>query len=124
MRLDPSLIGSAGGLNPNAPGRPANQPAGGPSFQEALDRAAGSLKLSRHAEKRVQRRELDLDGDRMGRLQGAIDRAAEKGARNSVVMLDELAVVVDVRQRTVITAMNQEGGRDRVFTNIDSVVIA
>jgi hypothetical protein len=39
-------------------------------------------------------------------------------------MLDDLAVVVNVRERTVVTAMNTEGGRERVFTNIDSVVIA
>jgi flagellar operon protein len=124
VRIDPSLIRPAESATPNVPAQPRGGPVSGPSFQEALREAAGSLKLSRHAEKRVQRRELDLDGDRMGRLQGAVDRAAEKGARNSIVMLDELAVVVDVRQRTVITAMNQEGGRDRVFTNIDSVVIA
>jgi len=104
--------------------RPAAAPAGGASFQDALRQATGSLTLSRHAQQRVERRELHLGGDRLGRLEGAIDRAAEKGARNSVVMLDELAVVVDVRQRTVITAMSQEGGRNRVFTNIDSVVIA
>ena len=61
---------------------------------------------------------------RLDRLNSAITRAAEKGARNSVVMLDDLAVVVDVRGRTVVTAMNTEGGRERVFTNIDSVVIA
>jgi flagellar operon protein len=58
------------------------------------------------------------------RLQGAVNSAAQKGARNSVVMLDDLAVVVDIQQRMVVTAMEREGGRERVFTNIDSVVIA
>jgi len=60
----------------------------------------------------------------MQRLDTAITRAAEKGSRNSVVMLDGLAVVVDVRQRTVVTALNTQQGKERVFTNIDSVVIA
>jgi len=59
----------------------------------------------------------------MQRLDSAITRAAEKGSRNSVVMLDDLAVVVDVRQRTVVTALNAQQGKERVFTNIDSVVI-
>jgi flagellar operon protein len=99
------------------------RPAGGPSFQDALRSAAG-VQLSSHAQKRVDRRDLDLDPARMQRLDSAITRAAEKGSRNSVVMLDDLAVVVDVRQRTVVTALNAQQGKERVFTNIDSVVIA
>lgn len=97
---------------------------GGPSFQEALRSAAAGVQLSSHAQKRVDRRDLDLDPARMQRLDSAITRAAEKGSRNSVVMLDDLAVVVDVRQRTVVTALNAQQGKERVFTNIDSVVIA
>ena len=96
---------------------------GGPSFQEALQQAGEGVHLSSHAQKRVDRRDLDLDSARMQRLDSAITRAAEKGSRNSVVMLDDLAVVVDVRQRTVVTALNAQQGKERVFTNIDSVVI-
>ena len=61
----------------------------------------------------------DVEAD----LYVAIDRAAEKGARNSVVMLDGLAVVVDVRERTIVTALDTGGGGQRVFTNVDSVVV-
>jgi len=87
------------------------------------------VQLSRHAQNRVDRRELNLDPATMTRLNNAIDRAAQKGSRNSVVMLDGLAVVVDVRDRTVVTAMNTNGsagqpGKEKVFTNIDSVVVA
>ena len=96
---------------------------GSPSFGDALQRAGTGVNLSRHAQKRVDRRDLNLDEARLGRLNNAINRAAEKGSRNSVVILDDLAVVVDVRERTVVTAMNAEAGRERVFTNIDSVVI-
>ena len=60
----------------------------------------------------------------MARIEGAVRSAEQKGARNSVVMVDDLAVVVDIQQRMVVTAMEREGNRDRVFTNIDSVVIA
>lgn len=96
----------------------------GSSFADALDRASSELQLSRHAQKRIERRELNLDAGRLERLQSAISRAAEKGGTNSVVMLDDLAVVVNVRDRTVVTAMPKEGGHQKVFTNIDSVVIA
>ena len=111
-----------------APGRPAApaavRAAGGPAFQEALQQAGQGIQLSRHAQKRIERRDLDLDPARMDRLNSAIDRAAAKGSRNSVVMLDDLAVVVDVRDRTVVTALNASAGKEKVFTNIDSVVIA
>jgi flagellar operon protein len=108
--------------------RPANpapvRSAGGPSFQEALNGASQSVQFSNHAQKRIDRRDLDLDPQRLNRLNSAISRAAEKGARNSVVMLDDLAVVVDIRDRKVVTAISAEAGKERVFTNIDSVVIA
>lgn len=115
------------GPSPGIP-RPANlapvRSAGGPSFQDLLQRAGEGVALSRHAQQRVDRRELNLDAARMQRLDSAISRAAEKGSRNSVVMLDDLAVVVDVRARTVVTAIQAQQGKEKVFTNIDSVVIA
>lgn len=111
------------GVGPGIPGtgRPVSTPPA-TGFGDMLQRANEGIQLSRHAQKRVDRRDLSLDQAQLGRLDSAISRAAEKGSRNSIVMLDDLAVVVDVRQRTVVTAMHQEGGR--VFTNIDSVVIA
>ncbi|MBI2767311.1 MAG: flagellar protein [Chloroflexi bacterium] len=94
------------------------------TFAGLLSRAGEGINLSRHAQKRIDRRDLNLDPARLDRLDSAISRAAEKGARQSVVMLDGLAVVVDVQQRTVVTAMNTGGGQQRVFTNVDSVVVA
>ncbi len=107
---------------------PANRPAAAPAaqpgtpFSQVLGRASEGIQLSRHAQKRVDRRDLALDAGQMGRLDSAISRASQKGSRSSLVMLDDLAMVVDVRQRTVVTAMHQQEGK--VFTNIDSVVIA
>ncbi len=119
------------GLAPVAPARARSAPeqlderAPREEFARELSRAIGSLSLSRHAARRVERRELRLDPARVARLESAVRRAAEKGARQSVVLLDELAFVVDVRGRTVVTAMNHRiGGGERVFTNVDSVVIA
>jgi|SRR5690349_3853371 flagellar operon protein len=108
--------------------RPAGQApvrsTGGPSFQDALQGANSGLQFSSHAAKRIDRRDLNLDQGKLDRLNSAVSKAAQKGARNSVVMLDDLAVVVDVRDRKVVTAINAEAGKERVFTNIDSVVIA
>lgn len=109
---------------PRQSGQAPVRTAGGPSFQEALSAAGRSVHFSNHAQKRIDRRDLDIDAGRLDRLNSAITRAAEKGARSSVVMLDDLAVVVDIRDRKVVTAINAEAGKERVFTNIDSVVIA
>lgn len=142
MAIDNSLpIGSPPAAYPRPGGAPGGSaPAGGASFGAILKQASngapgGSLapssgvQLSRHAQNRVDKRDLNLDPATMTRLNNAIDRAAQKGSRNSVVMLDGLAVVVDVRDRTVVTAMNTNGsagqpGKEKVFTNIDSVVVA
>ena len=134
MALDPLSGAQPSAANRVSPApRQAGQSSGGPSFadllqQQRLQTSGTGVQLSRHAQKRVDRRDLNLDPARMDRLESAITRAAEKGSKNSVVMLDDLAVVVDVRQRTIVTAMQRdtqtEGGRERVFTNIDSVVIA
>lgn len=113
--------------NPQVPGQGPAARSGGsaaPGFAGSLEQAETGIRLSNHARKRVDSRQLNLTAPQLGRLDTAIGRAAQKGARNSVVMLDDLAVVVDVRSRTVVTAMQQQGQTGRVFTNIDSVVIA
>ena len=120
-------VGRTGFSGAGAPGVTRQTGPQGSSFADALKRASEQqqpVNLSRHAQKRIERRELDLDPARMERLNSAITRAAEKGGRQSVVMLDDLAVVVNVQERTVVTAMPKEGNHQRVFTNIDSVVIA
>lgn len=122
MAIDRTQIGPIGAATLTRPQPPAGT--GATTFGDLLNRAGEGLQVSRHAQKRIERRDLDLDPARLTRLNSAIDRAAAKGSRNSVVMLDNLAVVVDVRGRTVVTAMNAEQGKERVFTNIDSVVIA
>lgn len=102
--------------------RPADAPAAG--FGDLLQRASARVSLSNHAARRFERRDLALDAPQLQRLDAAIDRAASKGARSTVVMLDNLAVIVDVPGRTVVTALDTTRGKENVFTNIDSVVIA
>jgi len=92
--------------------------------QPASKRVDGeSLTFSKHLNERINRRSIQLDGEKMTRLSSAIDRAAGKGARDSVVLLDDLALLVNVSNRTVLTAIETGKMRDGVFTNIDSVVV-
>jgi flagellar operon protein len=117
---------------PGAPGTPTPaQDAGraapaGKSFAQELSQADKSqqLQFSKHALARVQRRGIELDSATLGRLSQGVQRAAGKGSRDSLVLVDGTAFVVSVSNRTVITAVGSEHMKDNVFTNIDSAVIA
>jgi flagellar operon protein len=123
---------AAPGAAPTAPRAPSPQPGSpappaGPSFAEVLqktDAAPQTLRFSRHALERVQRRGIDLNPTTLNRLHNGVDRAAGKGSRDSVVLVDGTAFVVAVGSRTVVTAVGAEHMREHVFTNIDSAVIA
>jgi flagellar operon protein len=84
---------------------------------------ADRLKVSGHAQTRLASRNIELGKEEWERVLGGVDKAAQKGAKESLVMLDDVALVVSVRNRTVITAMDKENLRNNVFTNIDSAVI-
>ena len=84
----------------------------------------GGVKFSQHASQRLQTRNINLSNEQMNQLKSAVDKAAQKGARESLILMNnDLALVVSVTNRTVITAMDGSSIRDNVFTNIDSAVI-
>jgi flagellar operon protein len=127
---NPALLPpSAAGLGTPRPAHASAPAAGsgsGPAFAEVLQKAASTepLRFSRHALERVQRRGIPLDPTTLTRLQEGVGRAAGKGSRDSVVLVDGTAFVVAVGSRTVVTAVGAEHMREQVFTNIDSAVIA
>lgn len=82
-----------------------------------------TLTISHHADQRMRARGIELSKELMNRLEDAVDKASEKGAKDALVILDNLAFVVSVKNRTIITAMDDESMRNNVFTNIDSAVI-
>ena len=123
--VNPALVPPVGASAP-APVRPQHSaPVNGPSFSDVLKRRVGSeVQFSGHALQRVERRGIDTSPQTLARLDDAVQRAAAKGARESVVLLDGTAFVVSVRNKTVITAVDAQSMREHVFTNIDSAVIA
>ncbi len=104
------------------PKQPAKQKgAVGPDFGAVLQKQM-DVRVSGHAQTRLQSRGIDLKQDDWERVKDGIDRAAAKGSRESLVMLNDVALVVSVKNRTVITAVAREQLKDNVFTNIDSAV--
>jgi flagellar operon protein len=86
--------------------------------------ASGALRWSAHAVQRLSQRQIPITPEVQQRLEGAVDKLAAKGGRESIVLVDRMAFVVSVTNRTVITAVDQAGMRDQVFTNIDSAVLS
>jgi flagellar operon protein len=124
--IPPGGLGAPASASEDAARKQAPAGQGAPSFADALKQAGGSepLQFSKHALARVQRRGIELDPATLGRLSQGVARAASKGSRDSLVLVDGTAFVVSVSNRTVITAVGQQQMKDNVFTNIDSAVIA
>lgn len=84
---------------------------------------AHDIHFSKHAEKRLRDRHIDLSSEDMVRLERATDMAEAKGAREALMMLGNVNFIVSVRNRTVVTAMQAGQAEDMVFTNIDTAVM-
>jgi flagellar operon protein len=131
LAVNPALLDpSAATLAPQRteaaaqPLSPSSKPVtAGPSFADVLGQSQAPT-FSKHALERLQRRGISLDSQTVSRLSDGIQKAAAKGARNSVVLVDGTAFVTSVQNNTVITAVPPEHMRSQVFTNIDSAVIA
>lgn len=80
--------------------------------------------FSRHAIDRMASRGIRFSDNELQRLNGAVDRIEAKGGRDSLVLMDDTALVVSVTNRQVVTVLDQAGLKDNVFTNIDSAIIA
>lgn len=100
------------------------------SFQEILEQksvetlSAGNLKFSKHALGRLNDRNIELDTRQLERLNDGARKAGQKGIRDSLVIVDQLAFIVNVPNQTVVTAMDSTATDENVFTNINGAVIA
>lgn len=100
----------------------------GLSFQEILsgktaEPAESTLRFSKHAMNRLAERNIRLTDDQLDRLNEGTMKADRKGIKDSLIMVDELAFIVNVSSNTVITAMDNHRTDEQVFTNIDGAVI-
>jgi flagellar operon protein len=97
----------------------------GQSFAEILEQKKiaerGELKFSKHASERLVSRNIDLSENQKERLNQAVKAAEAKGIKESLVMMDNLAFIVNVKNNTVITAV--AGGEEKIFSNIDGAVV-
>ena len=104
--------------------------AAGLSFQNILRQKSllgvedtGELRFSRHASERLMSRSIELSEDQLKRLSDGAKKAEQKGIKDSLVIVDELAFIVNVPNQTVVTAMDSTQTNENVFTNINGAVI-
>ncbi len=137
------LLHGLGGLSPLLPKKPGEDHAtvAGDEFSSQLDALIGkkpasaeppeteaaeppsNLTFSRHATARLESRGIALDSSQLTKLDEAVTRLGDKGAKESLVLLDEHAFVVGVPRRTVITAMTRNEAMGNIFTQIDSTLV-
>ena len=106
---------------------------GASSFQEILQNRAfqqnaiteqeEELKFSKHAAGRLADRNIELSSNQLERLNDGARKAGQKGIKDSLVIVDELAFIVNIPNHTVVTAMDSTETNDNVFTNINGAVI-
>lgn len=91
-------------------------------FQEELQKGK-EVKVSAHAAQRLRSRNITLGQKDMEKITQAVDKARDKGARESLILYGDVVLIASIQNRTVITAMDRESSRENVFTNIDSAVL-
>lgn len=114
-----------------------NQPSA-TEFKELLDRSQllpkngllnpekvvnPQIKFSNHAVERMMHRGIHFSNQDLARLESAIGKAESKGAKDTLVLLNDSALIVSVKNKTVVTVMDKNALKENVFTNIDSTVV-
>jgi flagellar operon protein len=114
-------IARRGKIDPT-PGSKGKVRSFGDTFSREMARSE-NINFSKHARERLFSRGMDLTGEKLTELSLAIDKAALKGSRDTLILDDDAAYVVSVPSRTVITAFTRANLQEGVFTSIDSAVI-
>ncbi|MBP5383819.1 MAG: flagellar protein [Lachnospiraceae bacterium] len=92
--------------------------------KQTIENIATPVRFSKHASVRLDDRNIELSSEQLSRLNEGTQKANAKGINESLVLVDELAFIVNIKNNTVITAMDQSEAKENVFTNIDGAVIA
>jgi flagellar operon protein len=127
--LPGQTLGGIGAVRPATPGSAVSQTqtvsGSDVSFRQLLDeslRTQGGVKFSSHALKRLESRGIALGTSQVSAVEAAVNRAAAKGSRDSLLMGRDYAMLVNIPSRTVITALDQQQLAEQVVTNIDSAI--
>lgn len=94
------------------------------SFKEVLSELQNpTLKISKHAQERIQQRDIHISDNDWNLIEEKVQEASYKGVTDSLVILQDAALIVSAKNKTVVTAMNIEEAKSQIFTNINGTII-
>ncbi|WP_255547768.1 TIGR02530 family flagellar biosynthesis protein [Crassaminicella indica] len=94
------------------------------SFAQVLDNIASKdVKFSKHAKERMQSRNIEINNQEMNKINEALNKAKQKGIKETLILMNNKAFVASVKNRTIITVATDEQLKENIFTNIDGAVI-
>ena len=119
MKINDIRIGNGGVL----PGGKIDKTPGG-DFKELLDKKTGSheVNFSKHAIERISARNLELGREETEKISTAIDLAGKKGIKNSLIIMGDMVLIANIQSRTIVTVIDRQNMKDKVFTNVDGAV--
>jgi flagellar operon protein len=141
--VDLKKIGQMEGLQPQTGTQKVGNLGAGPSFEEILGKTElgdgvgkatlnkplntsalqDGVKFSNHAVERMMSRGIKFEQADLQRLNEAVNRAASKGSKDSLILMNDSALIVSVKNKTVVTVMDKNALKENVFTNIDSTIV-
>ena len=92
-------------------------------FSDCLKKELGELKFSKHAQKRMISRKINLTEIEVDKMDKAVKTAESKGVKETLIIMNSMAFIVNVPSKTVVTAFDNKALKENVFTNIDGAVI-
>jgi len=112
-------------INPVSKNKEMQKAKAEPGFKEILDQQVNrrDIKFSGHSIKRMEQNNINLSSVQVEKLTNAVNKAAQKGSKDSCIVMDNIAFVVSIDNRTVVTVVEGERMKDNSFTNIDSAVV-
>lgn len=96
------------------------------TFEEILDNNLNKhtgFNISKHAAERIKSRNIELNEADMKKINQGMNDAEGKGAKDCLILYKDVALIASIKNRTIITAVDKDSGKEKVFTNIDSVVL-
>lgn len=121
----PYPVGNFPAANDKSSGKKGNSDnSSSVSFKDVLKEEISKkngFTVSKHAAERM--KNINFDAADMNKINDAINKAKDKGAKNCLIVYKDAALVTSVENRTVITAVEGSRAKDNVYTNIDSVIL-
>lgn len=93
------------------------------AFKQILEKEEQKLQFSKHAALRLQQRNIYLSQEQLNKLEEGVEKATKKGIKDSLILMDNMAFVINIKNKTVITAFECSQNQETVFTNIDGALI-